>query len=195
MEILEKISIKNVKLNKKRTISTIIGIILSCSLICAVATMATSFQATLVENAINETGYYHLKISGVTDDDIKKFSNNRDIKDIHTIYENGYGKLENSQNEDKPYLRLYSMEKEQFENLKFNLIEGNFPSNENEILVSRHLNTNGKLSLKVGDILNLDVGKRMTLDDNELNYSNPYNSKDEKISDTKEHSFKIVRYN
>ncbi len=55
MKVLSELSIRNLKLNKKRTISTIIGIILSCSLICAVATMVTSFRETLVQNAINET--------------------------------------------------------------------------------------------------------------------------------------------
>lgn len=39
MNILTQLSIKSLKLNKKRTISTIIGIILSVSLICAVASM------------------------------------------------------------------------------------------------------------------------------------------------------------
>ena len=62
MNILKQLSIRNLKLNIKRTISTIIGIILSVALICAVSTMVSSFQATLIENAINETGYYHLKI-------------------------------------------------------------------------------------------------------------------------------------
>ena len=95
MNILSQISIKNLKLNKKRTISTIIGIILSCSLICAVATMVTSFQETLIENAVNENGYYHLKMLQITDDKIKTLQNNRDIKDIFTVYENGYGILEN----------------------------------------------------------------------------------------------------
>ena len=66
MNILNKISIRNLKLNKKRTISTIIGIILSTALICAVATMATSFQHTLVQNDINKSGYYHLKLYNVT---------------------------------------------------------------------------------------------------------------------------------
>ena len=107
MNILNKISIKNLKLNKKRTISTIIGIILSCALICAVATMVTSFQATLVENAINETGYYHLKISNITDENIKTLKNNRDIKDIYTVNEIGYGKLENGQNECKRNIRIF----------------------------------------------------------------------------------------
>ena len=39
MNILTTLSIRNLKLNKKRTISTIIGIILSVELICAVASM------------------------------------------------------------------------------------------------------------------------------------------------------------
>ena len=82
MNILKKISIINLKLNKKRTISTIIGIVLSVALICAVSTMVTSFQETLVQNAINETGYYHLKINSVNNSDIKEIQNNRDVKEI-----------------------------------------------------------------------------------------------------------------
>ena len=107
MNILNKISIRNLKLNKKRTISTIIGIILSSALICAVATMATSFQYTLVQDEINKAGYYHLKLYDVSEENIKTLKNNRDIKDIFTIKEVGYGKLENGKNEDKPYLKLY----------------------------------------------------------------------------------------
>ena len=44
MEILRQLSIKSLKLNKKRTISTIIGIILSVALICAVASMRNKFS-------------------------------------------------------------------------------------------------------------------------------------------------------
>ena len=84
--------------------------------------MVTSFQETLIENAVNETGYYHLKMLGVSDNKLKTLENNRDIKDIFTVYENGYAILENGQNEDKPYLKLHSMDKSVFENLKLNLI-------------------------------------------------------------------------
>ena len=57
MNILTSLSIRNLRLNNKRTIITIIGIILSLALICAVASMGMSFQATLVENAQNQSGY------------------------------------------------------------------------------------------------------------------------------------------
>lgn len=192
MNILNKISIKNLKLNKKRTISTIIGIILSCALICAVATLVTSFKATLVENSINDTGYYHLKIYNITANDIKTLKNNRDIKDIYTIYENGYGKLENSQNEYKPYLKLYSMDKLFFEQFKFNLIEGRFPNNENEVIISKHIISNGKVNYKLGDKIKVNIGERKTLDNYDLNYSNLYNKEDEQLVDTTEYEFTIV---
>lgn len=42
MDLLNKLTIKNLKLNKKRTIVTIIGIMLSVALITAVATMYSS---------------------------------------------------------------------------------------------------------------------------------------------------------
>ena len=192
MNILSQISIKNLKLNKKRTISTIIGIILSCSLICAVATMVTSFQETLIENAVNENGYYHLKMLQITDDKIKTLQNNRDIKDIFTVYENGYGILENGQNEDKPYLKLHSMDKSVFENLKLNLIEGTFPNNENEVIISKHIIDNGKVDLKIGDKININIGKRQSSNGYNLDPSNPYNEGLEKLVDTENYEFTIV---
>ena len=42
MDLLNKLTIKSLKLNKKRTIVTIIGIMLSVALITAVATMYSS---------------------------------------------------------------------------------------------------------------------------------------------------------
>lgn len=192
MSILNKLSIKNLKLNKKRTISTIIGIILSVALICAVATMATSFRATLVENAINETGYYHVKLSQINNEEIKSLRNNRDIKDIYTISQIGYGVLDKSKNEDKPYLKLISMDKKTFENLKFKLIKGKFTDNKDEIVISNHIIGNAKISYEIGDKIKLQIGQRKTLDNYELNSYNPYNKNEEKLVNTEEMEFTIV---
>lgn len=192
MNILNKLSIKNLKLNKKRTISTIIGIVLSVALICAVATMATSFRETLLQGAISKRGYYHIKLSDITENDIKDIKNNRDIKDIKQIQEVGYAELKTSQNKDKPYIHLYSMENSTFEFLKFKLIEGNFPQNENEIIISKHIITNGKSDIKIGDTITLDVGKRISSDNIELDFSCSYNSEHEKIEDSEKHTFKVI---
>lgn len=173
MNILNKLSIKNLKLNKKRTISTVIGIVLSVSLICAVSCMGESFKATLVENAVNEYGYYHVKISDVSEDNLKDIKNNRDIKNIYETIDIGYAKLNGSQNKEKPYAHIYSMNNETFDNLKFKLIDGRFAKNSDELVISKHIFTNGKVNLKVGDTITLEIGKRMS-EGCELNSNNPY---------------------
>ena len=187
-----EMSLKNFKLNKKRTISTIIGIILSVSLICAVATMATSFQETLIQNAINETGYYHLKIDNVPSVEKEQIEQIKNVSKVQELSEIGYGKLDGCQNESKPYVHLYSMSEEVFNNLKFDLVEGNFPQNNEEILVSKHIKTNGGVNLQIGDTIALDIGQR-TISENEiLNQFNPYIENEEQISNPKKYNFKIV---
>ena len=52
MNILNKLAITNLKLNKKRSIMTTIGIVLATALICAASNMFTSAQATLVDATI-----------------------------------------------------------------------------------------------------------------------------------------------
>lgn len=49
MKVLNEITLKSLKLNKKRTIVTIIGIILSVSLITAVFGMVACFRETLLK--------------------------------------------------------------------------------------------------------------------------------------------------
>ena len=144
MKILNKVSLKNLKLNKKRTVSTVIGIILSVALICAACTLATSFQATLIQNAINETGYYHLSLEDLTLKDIETLKNNRDVKEIFSVLEEGYSVLPNGANKDKPYLKLCSMNETTFQKLKFQLEEGRFAQNNQEIVISRHVETDRK---------------------------------------------------
>ena len=72
MNILKKFVIKDLSLNKKRTIVTIIGIMLSSALICAVAGMVTSFQKTLVEYAKQEYGDFHTIIYDIQKEDLGK---------------------------------------------------------------------------------------------------------------------------
>ena len=90
MKIFTKLTLRNLKLNKKRTIGTIIGIMLSTALICAVAGMATSLQKSMVATTTVDTGYYHLQLKKVTNADVEKFKNNRDVKDVNVLNDVGY---------------------------------------------------------------------------------------------------------
>ena len=88
MNILNKLAITNLKLNKKRSIMTTIGIVLATALICAASNMFTSAQATLVDATIAQGGYYHVKLNDLTKDDVQKLEANRDIKDFGNLTKN-----------------------------------------------------------------------------------------------------------
>lgn len=148
MSIFNKLTIRNLKLNKKRTIGTIIGIMLSTALICAVAGMATSLQKSMVATTIKDTGYYHLKLSKVTDEDVEKFKSNRDVKDVNSVNDVGYSYFEGSTNSQRPYIHVYSMDETSFNNMCMELLEGRYPTNSNEISINEDILENSSKSIK-----------------------------------------------
>lgn len=155
MSILNRLTIKNLRLNKKRTIVTIIGIILSTALIVGIGLLFSSFQDLMIRDTIGYNGKYEANYGDV---DLDKLNDIKD-KDFTYFYEKpiGFSKIESS-NEYKPYMYITSVNKEYFDELK--LIEGSFPKNENEAVISNHVITNGGLNYKVGDIVTFKYGKR-----------------------------------
>ena len=143
------------RLNKKRTIVTIIGIILSTALMVGIGLLFSSFQDLMIRDTIGYNGKYEANYGDV---DLNKLNNIKD-KDFTYFYEKpiGFSKIESS-NEYKPYMYITSVNKEYFDELK--LIEGSFPKNENEAVISNHVITNGGLNYKVGDIVTFKYGKR-----------------------------------
>lgn len=200
MNLLNKLTIKSLKLNKKRTIVTIIGIMLSVALITAVTALFFSANASLINFEIRQKGNYHYSFKEVPISDIKNFTNNRHIDTIYKIANIGYAKLSNSKNENKPYAYIRAFEKEALSNLAINLVSGRLPENDQEILIPTHLKTNGRITYEVGDTITLDVGKRVDSEGYELTQDNPYfieednssDSSDEQIIDSTTKTYKIV---
>lgn len=189
MKILNKISIKNLKLNKKRTISTIIAIMLSTALICAVSVMATSFQATLIQNSINKTGYYHVAILDLNHKDLETIQNNRDIKGIKIMYDMGYSYF-NYKEEKDGYIHVYSLGNIILKDLAYTIEEGKAPATQSEIVISKAVAIES--NCKIGDTIELEVGTRKTLDDYILYESNPVQLSEEKLVDTVKKTYKVV---
>ncbi len=197
MKLLNKLTIKNLKLNKKRTIVTVIGIMLSVALITAVASVYSSAIDSLIGFETYQRGNFHMAFYNVPTEDIEIFKNNREIEDIYLTKNIGFANLENSQNENKPYAFVKAFTKESFENLSIRLVEGRLPENDNEIVIPTHLKTNGRIDLNIGEDITLNIGKRVGLDGVELSQNNPFqnsrtNESSEKIIDTKAKIYKIV---
>ena len=184
MNILRKLTLRDLKLNKKRTIGTLVGIILSCALIMVVLGMFISLFHTLLQEQINNNGYYHLRVNNVEEKDINKFKSKDSVKEVVVTDTIGYTYLE----KNSSYIgKVTSMSKDTFDKLSYHLLEGEYPKNENELLINRSFKYTYDLS--IGDYYELELGDAT---DEERLY-------DSELIDSKTIKYKIVgildRYN
>ena len=185
MKILNKLTIKSLKLNKKRTLVTIIGIILSTALITVVAGVVTSSRATLKEYFRKNNGDYEVVFKDVPVEDLSYIEENRNIDNYFLTSSIGYARFKESTNEYKPYFYILGIDSSAKDKFPINLTEGRLPTSNNEIVISKNIYEymllegedfnleENKNELEIGDTLKLDVSKRL-LDGKELDQGDIY---------------------
>lgn len=161
MKVLGKLTVKHLKLNKKRTIVTIIGVMLATTLMTAVVTMTVSFQKSLVAYEKKESGDYHYAFLEQDEKMLEKIKGNPNIESYYEIIGMGYANLEGCKNEDKPYVFLEAMDDYGLERSSIQLEEGRMPENASELIISKTIFTDGGVEWNVGDTVTLSVGNRL----------------------------------
>ena len=193
MNLMKTLTLKNLKLNRKRTIVTIVGIILATALLSALVTLVSSFQYSMIEYQKQKDGDFHVKFSGVKMSELSEFKNNRNIESTFETMGMGFAKLNGCKNEDKPYAYVMATDEAGFERGCFKLIEGRMAKNEDEIVIPRHLKTNGRIDIKVGDEITLDVGKRYDSNtEGVISENSAYENEAETLTDTVTKHYKVV---
>lgn len=193
MNLMKTLTLKNLKLNRKRTIVTIVGIILATALLSALVTLVSSFQYSMIEYQKQKGGDFHVKFSNVKMSELSEFKNNRNIESTFETMGMGFAKLNGCKNEDKPYAYVMATDEAGFERGCFKLIEGRMAKNEDEIVIPRHLKTNGRIDIKVGDEITLDVGKRYDSNTESVISENcAYEHEAETLTDTVTKHYKVV---
>ena len=176
MNTLNKLTLKNLKLNKSRTIVTIIGILLSTALITVVAGIAASGQQTMIEGQINFSGNYDLFITGnATREDVKEIKANRNVETVYICDYGDFVRIPNYKNDKKPYAYVQKLTPKAFTDC-FNLPleDGRYPENDSELVLTQSFINNSAKKYKVGDIITLEKGMRKTSDGRVIPNTNPY---------------------
>lgn len=159
MNILNKLTIKHLKMNKKRTIVTIIGIILSTALMVGIGLLLSTFREAMIDEIISSNGEYNVRINNVNNNNINMIKNNLDIDKYITRSYIGYAVIDNSVNSnDNNYYKIFGINDEYVKHL--NLIQGRLPRNNNEIIVPSYLIDKYSDTLKVGNSITINVGDR-----------------------------------
>ena len=178
MNVFNKVTLQSLKKNKTRTIVTIIGIILSAAMICAVTTFASSIYNYALDNAIYVDGDWHGSAEDMSLETYEMIKNESKVSNHVFAQQLGYTKIEGCINENKPYLFVLGASEGFSDMMPVHITSGKYPTSSSEILIPDHLYENGGVELNIGDTIELALGKRM-LDGYSMGQYTPYYVYDE----------------
>ena len=185
MNLYTSLTLRYLKENKKRTIVTIIGIILSTALICGIGNIYSSFMDYEIRETIQRDGSFYATFNNVDKDKIDYITKSAGISNSGISKEFGY-----ANSGEGNLLNVLGYDKNYFEGFNISLKEGDFPKNKNEIVISENSNLITDSKFKIGDNIKLSIGKRLSEEEDYLD--SPTVQENEKLVDTKEETFKVV---
>lgn len=184
MNILNKLTIKHLKMNKKRTIVSIVGIILSAALMVGIGLLMSTMRENMIDMVISENGSQHVSIYNLTEEDYNYIKDSDKIKEILTSEKVGYAK-NNLENLDYiSYLKVLKADSKLFQ--RMHLQEGRLPENSKEIIIPKYIKAS------IGDEITLEVGDRSL--DGELLEDTTWQEDESEVSliNTKKITYKVV---
>ena len=196
MNIANKLTYRQLKENKGRTVVTTLGICVSVAMITAVFVAMASFLNLFGEIGKISSGnwdacYYHLSQSQI--EQVEKDSR---ISKVGLKYgsENMSFQIKNPTSYKRGTAEMIIGDKSYFEMVLTGNFDGKVPANENEVAVEKDfLDKNGMKDAKVGDKIALTQGQRQ-LDDGSYVTGSNFN-KDEKFvpsGDEKEYTITAI---
>jgi len=141
---------KYLKDNKKRTILTIIGIILSVALITSICTFILTVQNSMIENSKRSMGAFHVAITNVSEDEINKIQTNINVNSLGVMISKNAVPFIKDKNIELNYLNEAA-----FKLMNINLEEGQLPKSNNEVVIERWILRYFDEEVKVGDIIKI----------------------------------------
>lgn len=197
MKLLNKLTLKNLRLNKVRTAVTIIGIMLSAALITVVSGMALSGRQNMIDGQTEWSGNYDVALDIIDTAKIDKIRQNRNVENAFYKERLGFSKATVADNAEYGYA-VTAISENAFDGcFKLKLEKGSFPTNSNEAVVTGAFkNTDGK-DVKVGDKITLELGvlkgtDGKVLGESELLDLSPKRFKESKITDKKQKTYTIT---
>ena len=154
MNLYTSLTLRYLKQNKRRTLVTIIGIILATALICGIGNICTSFMDYQMRDEIQSSGSFYATF---TDIDKEKASV---ITKSSGVSEYGYKKNLGSVILDKKNstsLDINVFDKNTINSFQITLKKGSYPKNESELIVTQDLLN--KWNKKIGDKITLNLGE------------------------------------
>lgn len=161
----KQLTVKYLKANKKRSILTIIGIVLSVALIASIGFFLKGIQAAEVTQYKNEYGSWHVEFRSLNSNLISKVRSNPKVE------KSGLLQFKPDINLGKGVVLTPKIASDSaLELLPYKIKMGRLPNNNNEVAVEKWASKYIKKDIKIGDTIKLDNKKYKLvglLEDNE----------------------------
>lgn len=167
MNILNKVTLANLKKNRTRTLVTIIGVILSVAMVTAVTTSIVSLQDHMVKNTISSTGNWQIRFMDISKKEADTLQKDSDVEKTFSTKTFGYSPLAETDKSDNPFLSIEGYSQEAFKELPYTLSQGELPKDETEILLPINYQTTLEEPYKIGDLVTFKLGQESIIADNE----------------------------
>lgn len=175
MNIVNRLTVRHMTQNKRRTVVTIIGVIISVAMVTAVATLGISFLDLLKRQALAESGEWHVQYRGVNAEQLQAIAEDEETRLLIISQDQGFAAIEELDaglraTTYKPYIAMQAYNRHGFDKFPFALLEGRMPENPQELVISRHFLDETGASYALGDTLTLSLGERYIADADLLPY-------------------------
>lgn len=163
MDVIKNFTKRSMGRNRKRTIVTIIGVMLSAALMCAVAGMAATFRDGMINYYKTYYGSFYGRMANVPMDKLSIVTDNAHIVRAGVSMPVGTALIDEAgayrdKYLDEPYIELRAFDDVAFEDVSLKVVSGRLPANDTELLVNEKLMPK---DWKVGDRITLNLGHRV----------------------------------
>jgi len=137
--------------HKKKTRLTILSIVISVALITGVFSMLDALLQFEKIQVIHDYGNYHIAVKDATDEEMQAISGRIDVKNT------GRWKTLGEANINGMTCALGALDENFTENLNIEVIQGKYPTGQNEIMLEKWAAESIQLNVKVGDTVSIAV--------------------------------------
>ena len=187
MNIMNRVTLQYLLKNRRRTIVTILGVIISAAMIAAVSTFADSFLDLMQRDEIYQDGEWHIQYMNVARENVERIGGSEAVALAGLSREEGYFKPQVLPELGYEYLYVQSYDPTNFQLRNIRMVEGRLPEFPGELILTEE----NAWGLKPGDTLTGVLGDRILTETGEIIRQN-YLAGPETFSPRETRAYQIV---
>lgn len=162
MKIINKLTWRHLWVNRRRTVITLFGIIISVAMVTAVFTSVGSLMRSLSDITASYDGAWHAQYMNLQDKDVQTLSKQKNVKTIGLLADIGQMGCNTKEDSGRNETSIIAGNQNLFAINKMKPAAGRLPNNTRELMVTKSYLQRNKLNWKVGDTVTVQTASYPT---------------------------------